>query len=474
MATFEAQVSGLTSLTIDDSSSPTRAELNQFLTDGAKEIINQLPPDLLGLCSEEQTFTSVAPGSEAETMNTGKVLSVFRNDGDIDQPCRKISPTKKGRVLDLDDMSYASITDPIYYTENNKINSLPSGGSCKYSEVQYPTVSYTHDAISVFPDEAEYLVPLYASVRSLQNVLGSKSSNSDITTALTAVNTELDETQVVCDLVNTQVDSSVTALTNMATEIALANAEVDDAVTEIIEAITLTDSSSSDIKTAVDGMKTAVAKFRADGSDPALFGDESTYTTASSAMTNVKTYVDRAVSYINGNFPNAAYDLAANLADVDAELTSEDIELASGRVQQAQATLSAMDADLKIAQMYITEWSTMVQTLTSEVNAFSSEANARYGWIKAKADVWNGELASAQGYMSTANGYASQASGFNASAQGYATEVQTKINIAKGYIAEIQSRLSVDNAQYGWYEKQQAKLQADYDRGVQRLTGASA
>jgi len=177
MATFEAQVSGLTSLTIDDSSSPTRAELNQFLTDGAKEIINQLPPDLLGLCSAEQTFTSVAPGSEAETMNTGKVLSVFRNDGDIDQPCRKILPTKNGRVLDPDDMSYASITDPIYYTENNKINSLPSGGSCKYSEVQYPTVSYTHDAISVFPDEAEYLVALYGSIRSIQNKMGSKTSD---------------------------------------------------------------------------------------------------------------------------------------------------------------------------------------------------------------------------------------------------------------------------------------------------------
>ena len=74
-------------------------------------------------------------------------------------------------------MSYASITDPIYYTENNKINSLPSGGSCKYSEVQYPTVSYTHDAIAVFPDEAEYLVALYGAIRSIQNKMGSKTSD---------------------------------------------------------------------------------------------------------------------------------------------------------------------------------------------------------------------------------------------------------------------------------------------------------
>ena len=43
MATFEAQVVGLTGLTIDDSSAPTRAELNQFLSDGAKEVFNSLP-----------------------------------------------------------------------------------------------------------------------------------------------------------------------------------------------------------------------------------------------------------------------------------------------------------------------------------------------------------------------------------------------------------------------------------------------
>ena len=28
-------------------------------------------------------------------------------------------------------------------------------------------------------------------------------------------------------------------------------------------------------------------------------------------------------------------------------------------------------------------------------------------------------------------------------------------------------RLGVDTAQYSWYEKQQAKLQADYDKGLQ-------
>ena len=72
MATFEAQVEGLTSLSIDGSSSPNQTELTQFLTDGAKELINILPINLLHLCASEQSFTSGSP----QTLNTGKVLYV--------------------------------------------------------------------------------------------------------------------------------------------------------------------------------------------------------------------------------------------------------------------------------------------------------------------------------------------------------------------------------------------------------------
>ena len=175
MATFEAQVAGLTSLTIDDSSSPTRAELNQFLTDGAKEVINQLPGHLLPLCAASQTFTS----GSADTLTTGKILNVFRSDGDINQPCRKIPAKQKGRVSDPEEMSYATITDPVFFIDNNTLDVLPSGGSCSYSAVEYPTVSYTASAITAFPNEAEHLVALYGAVKSIQNVLGNLSDTID-------------------------------------------------------------------------------------------------------------------------------------------------------------------------------------------------------------------------------------------------------------------------------------------------------
>ena len=161
MATFEVQVEGLTSLTLDGSSAPTQDELTQFLTDGAKEIINILPINLLDWCSAQQTFTSTAVGSESETMNTGKILRVYRNDGEIDRACRRIKADLKGHATDKDEMMYATVTDPVFYTENNKINVLPEGGSCKYDEVAYPAVLYSASAVAAFPDDAEYLVRDY-------------------------------------------------------------------------------------------------------------------------------------------------------------------------------------------------------------------------------------------------------------------------------------------------------------------------
>ena len=171
MATFEAQVEGLTSLSIDGSSAPTQAELTQFLTDGAAEVINAMPRSLKFLCATEDTFTSTAVGSETETLESSSVISVTRNDGTIDQPCREIPALLRGRASDSDDMIAATATDPVYYVYNGKLNALPASGSCKYLEVNNPTVAFGDSSISNFPDEYEYLVPLYASVKALSNKL---------------------------------------------------------------------------------------------------------------------------------------------------------------------------------------------------------------------------------------------------------------------------------------------------------------
>ena len=188
MATFEAQVEALTSLSIDGSSAPTQTELTQFLTDGASEVINAMPLRLKHLCTTVDTFTSTAFGSESEVLKSGQVLSVTR----ADEPCRLIPSETAGRASDSSafassHMEKATATDPVWYIYNGKINALPASGACKYLEIVKPTVAYgddsMDDAITSFPLEYEYLVPLYAAIKSLQNAMGNKSSSlpSDVT-----------------------------------------------------------------------------------------------------------------------------------------------------------------------------------------------------------------------------------------------------------------------------------------------------
>ena len=380
MATFEAQVEGLTSLAIAGGTAPTQTELTQFLTDGAKEIINILPPNLLDWCASEETFTSTVPNSESETMNTGKILRVYRNDGDFDRVCRRIKADDKGYVTDPDDMGYASVTDPVFYTQNNKINVLPEGGSCKYDEVQYPAVAFGDSAIAVFPDEAEYLVVLYASIKSLQNVLSDKSSTSTtINTALVAMVSELNETQAICDLINTQVDA---------------------AIVEIAEASTNVD---TNVDTAVNAITTALGR------------------------------VNTAVALANTEFDlvNAEVDLA------NAQVDAEDIELANGYISTSQGYANA-------GAQYI-----------NEAKASLEEAGGYVNEVSARTNQVSSQIAVANGYISVA--------------QGYTNEIQTKINISNAYSNEIQTRLKVDSSQYSWYEKQQLKLQTDYESGVQKF-----
>ena len=556
MATFEAQVEGLTSLSIDGSSAPTQTELTQFLTDGAKDIINQMPRNLLPLCASEQSFTSGTP----QTLNTGKILYVTRSDGTIAQPCRKIQGQLVGRSLDSGDMNAATVTDPIYYVKNNTIDVAPSSGSSVYSEVQYPTVAYGDSAISAFPDEAEYLVPLYASVKALQNVLGNKSSNSDITTALTAINTELDETQDVCDDINadlvlakaevvlakteadeitTQTDNSgnfETACDAMATElnkvdeiITLANEEFDEVATQtsgskdspITDAFTQfelvaaqlalgeTDSEGDVntamalLKAAVDQAETAADKFASATSD-SQFDTNATWDATNSQLTRVKAALDDAEDIINADEPSSTTDAYGAQIAEDVELVTSALSIAQTEIRRAQAHIQEwvaigdmrvkeINAALSEADGYAKEIQTRLQQASAKReeaksrisagsaylqeaqsiiqagNAYLQEAQARIGQAQGYAAEVNARGAFTSAKSKAVQGHISTAQSYVATAKGFGDEIQAKVQIAQGYGNEVQLRLSVDSAHYGWLEKQQAKLQADYDKGLQAL-----
>tara|TARA_R110002051_G_scaffold310053_1_gene382970 strand:+ start:192 stop:1094 length:903 start_codon:yes stop_codon:yes gene_type:complete len=150
---FAAQIHALTGFDADSSDNTEvgetfRTMTAQWLKDAAKEVINILPLPMLKMCTSMQTFGDVskAPGSEAEVLNTSKVLSVFAGE----YQARQIPSELKYKANDSDSLQYATSTDPVFYIEGNKINILPSGltaANLKYEEVQYP--SPTYDATSI-------------------------------------------------------------------------------------------------------------------------------------------------------------------------------------------------------------------------------------------------------------------------------------------------------------------------------------
>ena len=201
MATFEAQVEGLTGLTIDSGSSPTQDQLSQYLKDGVIEVTNRIiaisPEDAQNF---QRTTTS---DSQGVSVGGAQLLGVMREanaDGSSDgstswEPCRLIPPTLQSRVVDVDSLEYASIYNPVYTIENDHtINVYPVPSSSNGMKVYYvneeprditnnAALVFSHENIKYFPNDKVYLVVLYASCKALQNAMASKSSDlpSDIT-----------------------------------------------------------------------------------------------------------------------------------------------------------------------------------------------------------------------------------------------------------------------------------------------------
>jgi len=443
VATFSAQVVDLVGTFSDETA------LDSFITEGANEVINAMPRSMLDRIAKETSVTSGTTTSEGH-----KVISMTRNDGTIDQPCRYIQSRKRGRAADSSDMEYATATDPVYYIQDGKFSILPSGGSGN-KLASIPTYSQASaldasslSAITNFPNEAEYLVTLYAAIKALQqNMSGMMTLTAIDTTALGAITTELNKADDIINTAHGKIGDFYTSIgdiddttelwdgTNkrftvvrdalvyagnlidnnkpdaaydVAQNLLDVNAALDGMQAHLAdgETILTNDPTSGDIATALTAMKNAIeaAENRIDkmeGADESVFGDEDTFLTTSSQLTRVKDAVDKVSDIVNGNQPSSTTDAFGAQA-------SEDVELVTSALNIAQTELAR-------AQMHLSEWIAIGDMRVKEVNASLSEA--------------------------------------------------------QGYGSEIQARLSVITTEYNWMEKQQIKLESDYEKGLQRLRG---
>ena len=335
MATFEAQVEGLTSLSIDGSSAPTQTELTQFLTDGAKEILTALPRNKKLIYATNNTLNNL---TTTLTVGGSEVLSVVRSNGTINHPCRKIPVELSGRAQDTTEMIVGTATDPVWWIAGNTLNIYPTPDSnaATVETLAYPAVAYDWDAIAKFPDEAEYLVPIYASIKSLQNVMGNFLSNESIDHATTGA----------LALINTALDR--------------------------------------------------IATYN--------WGDSDTFTAGSSQLTRVKDALDKAQGLLTDD---AAFNALGTVTD-DVTNTSALYHIGQEDTERVSSALAMVSTELNRAQQHLSEWSAISGVASTE---------------------------------------------------------------AQGFIAEAQARIGRDNQKYQWYQGQQVKLQADYDKGLQIIRG---
>jgi len=199
-STFSAQITNLVGgATIDEEFCDDAAQ------DACKEIINQLPEKLKIKCSTVSLLNNSSTTMDLDAV--GDILHVTRlsaNSGGFQVPCREIPAQFGGLATDSNDLNYyGTASDPVYWVASNTsdvgtlfVKPDPEATQVAYvHHISYPTVDVSASTVEIanFPDEATYLVVLYAAARQLLKFQSTMTAswNSDITTALTAVNTAL-------------------------------------------------------------------------------------------------------------------------------------------------------------------------------------------------------------------------------------------------------------------------------------------
>ena len=339
----------------------------------------------------------------------------IRGDGTINQPCRRISPALSGRASDASDMIAASISDPVYYIENNvlKIIPTPTGSNLAVVEtLAYPTVAFGDSAIAKFPDDGEYLVSLYASIKSLQNKISSF-IKSDLS-----------------------ISASAPSAPSLAT-LSYVAASNSDASTSAVSAITVSTISKADISGNVPAYSkpaTTVNFGSGNDFDAMLVTNEDVELASielqkqSQLLNSYRIDIDNELNEFNKE--NSKYQ-----ANVQAELAKHNTDL---QVELTQAQLDAADAQQEASQAIDVDKFNKAQDQALDLQNKSQALQA--------AIQNNDDLVSK--FLAELNKYSAQVT----------TEVQA-----------YSQNLENNQRNYNIYTQQQVKLQVDYDKGLAYL-----
>ncbi len=201
MATFKVRVEDKIGSVGDD------AALSDFLTAGAKFIVNILPAERV------EKFTSdLTDAGAGISVTTARILRAHKSG----YGARKIDAGLASQAVDSGSIHFSSIIDPVWYILNGVAFVKPFGGTVV--GMAYPTVAFGDSTITAFPADLDEGVVLYASIH------GRLRQMSDLTI------TTLGGLASVISVSYTNVD---TALTNQ--DIELASGHLNKVQTQISE-----------------------------------------------------------------------------------------------------------------------------------------------------------------------------------------------------------------------------------------------
>ena len=220
MATFESQVEAMTSLSITNSSAPTQNELSQFLTDGAKDVINRL---VSAKPEEAMNFSETSYDDDnSGVIVNGDILSVVRehDSSSILRPCNKINHQDRYEATNTDSLKYTSAYNPGFYVLNGKIFVTPisaSNNRAVVTQVRYPELTYSNSSVVNFPSKYEHLIIYYASMMCLQAKASALHNNTELTDSLALINSNIDSAQELINTLKVELANSKTSLESVGT-----------------------------------------------------------------------------------------------------------------------------------------------------------------------------------------------------------------------------------------------------------------
>ena len=224
---------------------------DQFIISAQKFVVASVPKDLL-----KWAGTDTVPGTHGGDNSPTTITLPYASSGILDVSrngfsAEKVPSSMKGFIANSASLNFATETFPKYYvTAGNSVvvKPNPTGG-------ETAIVNYV-DHLNIDDDcDLRNAVVFHASSKEFEKL--SSSQNSDVTTAVTAVNTQLDAAIVEIAEAATLVDSGVdTAIGKITTAIELANGQFDAAVLESAQSETHAD--DSDIATALTAINTQI------------------------------------------------------------------------------------------------------------------------------------------------------------------------------------------------------------------------